>query len=77
VKHAVERHLRPEAMAVAFAGADMEALRQAILDNTPSRIQYNSAKPDWLLQEDEIVSVRPVPVEESATRVVPVEEMFE
>ncbi len=77
VKQAAERHLRPEAIAAAFAGPDMEALRKAILDNAPSRIQYSSAKPDWLLQEDEIVSVRPVPVEESAARAVPAEEMFE
>jgi zinc protease len=77
VKNAAARHLRSGAIAVAFAGPGMEALRRAILDNAPSRIQYNSAKPDWVLLEDEIVSARPVPVEERETRIVPVEEMFE
>lgn len=77
VRRAVERHLRPRALGFAFAGPDMGALRNAILGNAPSDIRYQSAKPDWLLREDEAVRRRRIEVEARNTRVAPVEEMFE
>ncbi len=77
VRRAVERHLRPRALAFAFAGPEMGALRDAILGNAPSGICYNSTKPERLLQEDAIVSRRPISADARAARVVAVEEMFE
>jgi zinc protease len=77
VRRAVERHLRPRAMAFAFAGAGMARLREAILSNAPSPIRYNSAKPDWILREDEAVAVRRIDADAGSARVVPAEEMFE
>lgn len=77
VRLAVRRHLRPHAVAFAFAGPDMDALRKAILDNLPSPVQYNSARPEWLLREDEAVAARRIGAQAGETRVVPVEEMFE
>lgn len=77
VRRAVERHLRPQAIAFAFAGPEMGSLRDAILGNAPSAIRYNSAKPDWLQQEDALVSRRRISADARATRVAAVEEMFE
>lgn len=77
VRRAVERHLRPQAIAFAFAGPDMGALRGAILGNAPSEIRYNSTKPGWVLQEDEIVCRRRIEVEARNIRAAAVEEMFE
>ncbi len=77
VRRAVERHLRPRALAFAFAGPGMQALRESILNNAPSAVQYNTARPDWLLREDEAVCRRPIAAGVREARVVRVEEMFE
>lgn len=77
VRLAAQRHLQPGAPAFAFAGPEMDSLRKAILDNARSPIQYNSAKPDWLLREDETVAARRMDVRACETLVAPVEEMFE
>lgn len=77
VRRAVDRHLHPRALAFAFAGPDMAALRDAILNNIPSAVRYNSPKPDWLLQEDEAVCRRGIDADARDARVVPAEEMFE
>lgn len=76
VRRAVEKHLRPQALAFAFVGQDMGALRDAILGNAPSEIRYASAKPDWLLQEDAVVSRRRISACAEDARIVDVEEMF-
>ena len=77
VRRAAGRHLQPGALAAAFAGPDMDSLRNAILGDAPSPVQYNSAKPDWLLREDEAAAARRIDVQAENTRVQPVEEMFE
>lgn len=77
VRRAAARHLRPHAMAFAFAGENVEELRRRFLDDAPSPVRYNTPKPERVRLEDEWVARRPVPVEEDDARVVPAREMFE
>lgn len=77
VRRAAARHLRPHAMAFAFAGENMEELRRRFLDDAPSPVRYDTPKPERVRLEDERVARRPIPVEEGDARVVPAREMFE
>ncbi len=77
VRRAAERHLRPQAMAFAFAGQGMEDLRRRIVDEAPSPVEFNATKPESILREDERVSRRLLGAREAETRVVPAQEMFE
>ncbi|MCS7042371.1 MAG: insulinase family protein [Bryobacteraceae bacterium] len=77
VRRAVQRWLRPGAMQFAFAGEDMDELRQRILDNAPSPVSYNAPRPAWVLEEDRRVQDRPIEVPKANARLVRAEEMFE
>lgn len=74
VNEAVRRHLRTDRIVFALAGEGMAELRERLLANTPSPIEYNAPKPAELLAEDAIVARREVPL--GSIRLVPAAEMF-
>lgn len=76
VNAAIGRHLRADRLCVVAIGEGMQDLRQAILENRPSPMTYNSPKPEEILEEDKLVEVRPLPVRPEAAVVVPAAEAF-
>lgn len=77
VRRAAERHLRPQAMAFAFAGQGMEELRERIVEEAPSPMEYDTLKPKRILEEDARVARRRLDARGAETRVAPAAEMFE
>ncbi|MGQ9917869.1 MAG: M16 family metallopeptidase, partial [Bryobacteraceae bacterium] len=49
VRRTAQRHLRPQAMAFAFAGPGMEELRRKMVEEAPSPVEYSTAKPQRIL----------------------------
>ena len=70
VKAAVQRHLDPARLNLAFVTEDAEGLQQALTSGAPSPIQYASPKDEALLKEDAVISTRPLPVAPGGVRVV-------
>jgi zinc protease len=76
VNAAIRRHLRAEALKIVLAGENLAPLRQAILDNTPSPITYNSPKPEEILVEDLHIQACPIRVKPENAILVPADQTF-
>ncbi|MDQ4122124.1 MAG: insulinase family protein [Acidobacteriota bacterium] len=78
VNNAIRKHFGDAgAMRVVMVTKDAESLRNAIINNTPSPIQYNSPKPQAILEEDKIISVYPIKLRPEDIVITPVERVFE
>ncbi|HEY0378812.1 MAG TPA: pitrilysin family protein [Pyrinomonadaceae bacterium] len=77
VNNAVRRYLKSDRMRVVMITKDAEALRDAIIKNTPSPIKYNSPKPDDVLREDKVIQEYAINVKPEDVVVVPVERVFQ
>ena len=77
VNQAIRRHFRSDRMQVVIVTKDAPALREALLDNRPSPITYNSPKPQAILDEDAVIAKYPIPVKPEQVTIVPVNQVFE
>jgi zinc protease len=77
VNAAVRKHLQVENLQIAIVCENAEAIRAALVADTPSPMKYDSAKPPELLEEDELIASYPLSIEAANALIVPVEEMFE
>lgn len=77
VNQAIKRHLATDRMRVVVVTKDAEALRSAILANTPSPITYNSPKPPEITAEDKIIERYAINVRPGDVRITPVTQVFE
>jgi zinc protease len=77
VNNAIRRYLKSDRMRVVIITKDAEALRDAIIKNTPSPIKYNAPKPDDVLREDKVIQEYAINVKPEDVAVVPVERVFQ
>ena len=77
VNRAIRQYLKSDSMRVVLITKDADALRDAIVKNSPSPIKYNSPKPDEIMSEDKLIEVYKVSVRPEGVRVVPVAQVFE
>jgi len=77
VNAAVRKYLRYDNLKIAIVTGDAEGLSKALVNETPSPMEYASEKPQQVLDEDRAISVFPLGIEAANVRVVPVDEMFE
>jgi zinc protease len=77
VNRAIKEHLQTNRMRIVIITKDADSLRDAIVDNKPSPITYNSPKPQEILEEDKAIQVYPINVRKEHVRVVPVEQVFQ
>ncbi len=77
VNRVIRKYLKPENMTIVVIGQDTAKLRDAIVNNTPSPMQYNSPKPDDILQEDKVVEKLKLNIPAANTKIVKVETLFE
>jgi zinc protease len=64
-------------MRIAIVTKDAEGLRDAIVNNKPSPITYNSPKPKGITDEDKVIENYKLNVKPEAVVIVPVEKVFE
>ena len=77
VNDAIARHLRDRSLKIAIVTGDAARLRDALASGAPSPIEYPSAKPDEVLEEDREIERYPLPIDADAIAVLPVERAFE
>jgi zinc protease len=77
INNAIRKYLKSDAMRIAIITKDAEALRDAIVNNKPSPITYNSPKPKEITDEDKVIENYKLNVKPEAVVVVPVEKVFE
>jgi zinc protease len=76
VNRVIRENLSTDNMRYVFVAKDAADLRRRLLEDSPSPMSYDSAKPDELLQEDRKIASLPLVFEEGAVRIVPSSEAF-
>ena len=77
VNNAIRKYLKSDAMRIAIITKDAEGLRDAIVNNKPSPITYNSPKPKAITDEDKVIENYKLNVKPAAVVIVQVEKVFE
>lgn len=77
VNAALKKYFNYKNVKVVFVTPDAEGLKNALVNNEPSPIEYASEKPAEVLEEDKEISTYPLSVKPESVTIVKVEEMFE
>jgi zinc protease len=77
VNAAIRRHMRAENIEIVGVAKDTDGIRKALTSGDPTPVQYNSPKPQDVLDEDKIVERRPLGLRSEDVTVVPAETVFE
>lgn len=77
VNAAIARHLRFDNLKIAIVTGDAENLREALIENAPSPIEYESPMPQALLDEDDFIATLALDIGADQVTRVPVDEIFE
>jgi zinc protease len=78
VNAAVRQHLQAANLHIAIVASDAEALKQALVSDAPSPIDYGGIeKPAEVLEQDRAIERYPLKIGADAVRIVPVDEMFQ
>lgn len=76
VNDAIRRHLSAKDLHIVCITADAEGLAQKLLSGEPSTVRYDAEKPKELLDEDKLIGARPLGLDKSRVRIVPVDQVF-
>ena len=77
VDRALRPHLRTNQMRIVIITKYAEGLRDAIVNNKPSPITYNSPKPKEITDEDKVIEAYKINVKPEEVVIVPVERVFQ
>lgn len=77
VNAAIKKYIDPKNMKVAMVTSDGQGLMDKMANNAPSPITYASPVSERILVEDKSISVLPLGINKTKSRVVPVEQLFE
>jgi zinc protease len=77
VNNAIRKYLKSDAMRIVMITKDAAGLREAIVNNKPSPITYNSAKPKEITDEDKVIETYKINVKPEDVVIVPVDKVFE
>jgi zinc protease len=77
VNAAIRRHVRAENLEIVGVAKDTDAIRTALTSDAATPVQYNSPKPQDVLDEDKIVERWPLGLRKEDVTVVPVDTVFE
>ncbi|HET6372795.1 MAG TPA: pitrilysin family protein [Candidatus Polarisedimenticolia bacterium] len=76
VNRAIRKYFSIENVKIVIVTKDAEALKSAILANTPSPITYNAPKPAEILEEDKIIQAYRLAIAPGDAAVVDLEKVF-
>jgi len=77
VNRAIKQYLKSDSMRIAIVTKDASGLRDAIINNRPSPITYNSPKAKEITDEDKIIETYKIVVKPTDVAIVLVEKVFE
>jgi zinc protease len=76
VNRAIRTHLSAKDLAVVIVTKDAKGLREKLVADAFSPIQYDAEKPAELLAEDKVIGARKLGVRGEAVKITPVDEVF-
>ena len=76
VNAAVKKHWQYENMQIAIVTKGAQALKDALVADTPSPMKYSMEKPKFVLDEDKEIAVFPLHIKAENVTVVPVADLF-
>lgn len=76
VNAAIKKYIQYDNIKFAFITQDAEALKEDLISNKPSPIEYDTPKPAEVMEEDMIISTYPINFKPEKIKIVPVEELF-
>jgi len=76
VNAALKRHLRADNLAIAIVTGDAAGLRDALVADAPTPVEYATAQADAVLAEDQVIAAVPLGVTAERIEIVPVEQVF-
>ncbi len=76
VNAAIKKYIQYDNIKFAFITQDAEALKEDLISNKPSPIEYDTPKPAEVMEEDMIISTYPINFTPEKIKIVPVEELF-
>lgn len=77
VNAAIKRHLRYDNLKIAVVTGDAANLRNSLVADTPSPMEYDTPKPAAILEEDREIEAFPLGISAEHTAVMPVHSAFE
>ncbi len=77
VNAAIKKHLRYDNVQIAIVTGKASELKQAVVADAPSPMEYASEKAPEILEEDKEIVAFPIKVEEKNVRIVPVDQFLE
>lgn len=76
VNNVIKKYLHYDNMKIAIITNNAEELKEALVTNTESTIEYSSPKPESVLEEDKEINNYKLPIEENKVKIIPVEDLF-
>ncbi len=76
VNAAVKKYLQYENLEIVLVTKDARSLKEALVEDAPSPIEYPAPKPESILAEDRQIGVFPLKIEGRNVRIIPVTELF-
>ena len=76
VNVAIKKYLHYKNLQIVFVTKDGQALKEALVNETPSPIKYTMPKPESVYAEDREISVFPLHIRAEDVRIVPLWELF-
>jgi zinc protease len=77
VNAAIRKYLQYDNVKIAVVTGDAEGLKQALVTDAPSPIEYASEKPESVLAEDREIASFPLEIDAENVRIVPLEQIFD
>lgn len=77
VNRVIRKHLRVDDMKFVFITKDADDLRQRLIGDQPSPMEYATEMPPEVLEEDKLIERLEIGFDEQAVKIVPAGEMFE
>lgn len=76
VNNAIKKHFQYGNMQIAVVTKDAEGFRQALVNDAPSPITYQTPKPESVLTEDALIGMFPVPIKSEHVKIIPLADLF-
>jgi len=77
VNEAIKQHLQYQNLKVVFVTSQAAELKEMLINNSPSPIEYPTPKPENILKEDQEISTYPLQIKADNVTIIPVQNMFE
>lgn len=76
VNSAIKKNLQSENMEIVFVTNNANDLKERLINNTPSPIQYTSPKPKSILEEDKVISEYKLNIQKDKVKIKQLDELF-